>query len=1039
MFLENIVMQKISLLPLELAQIQAQTGQSPIDTAEEASFVFSGPQFFTALIAGVVLAFAFQLLFTNLGVAAGISLAGGSSSHHSDHHSERESSSFGGTVKKIGLAVGLGTLISVVISLFAASFLAVKLSLFVSPTLGAIIGLVIWATYFTLLVWISSSSVGSLIGSVVNTATSGFQALWGTAAAMMGTQAVSKQVVNTAEAAAAAVRRELGSAIDAETLKENVQDYIDRLRLPELNWQGIRDDFEKLLNTSEFNEVLESGNLPNLDRQTFAQLISDRTDLSKRDADRLAAQLEKVWKERVGQRKPKNTIANLVDYLKSAAPGELVGGKLGEQIDSLVNQMGTDQNQGGASQALTFSLNSLIGLVLGRTDLSELDAEKIINQLEKLKGYAGEQKDKLVAQVDSKSSYSPIRTDLENYLLNAYNWQLKPTTLKREVQQLIYDSDANPEMMTSELEGLNRNDFVNWLQQKGFLSQDQIESTANLLEEIRLDTLATTQAAIERAKTVTLLADVEHYLLNTPAAELIPEKIQLNFKPILEDPSSDSDRLIKRLSQLDYLTYKDILEHRSDLSTEDIAIIIPALESVQRQVEKETVDAGEAVKAKIDQQWLKVQSYLRDTHKEELNPDAIKRELQLLLEDPQAGASALRSRASRFDRDTLVQLLTQRGDLSEAEVNHTIDQIENTWSSVVHAPQELAGKAKEQYDQTVNSIADYLRSTGKEELNPEGIKRDLKKLLNDPSEGAKAIRSRLARMDRDTLVKLLAQREDLSETQVNEVIDNVQSTLQEIGNAPRRLARRTQQKVQDFQSTIADYLRSTDKEEFNPEGIKRDIQLLLHDPRAGAESLQDRLSKIDRESLIALLSQREDISEEDAKRIVDQILVVRERVLEQIDTIQRKLQSAIDRILNSIRDYLNSLERPELNYDGIKSDLQTLFDDPQAGFDALRDRFSQLDRDTLVAVLSSREDISQADAERLINQVERTRDRILQRAERIGRETQYRLEKVKQDAQKQLEETRKAAATASWWLFFTALLSAIASAGAGALGVITSA
>ncbi|MDJ0574029.1 MAG: hypothetical protein QNJ65_02530 [Xenococcaceae cyanobacterium MO_234.B1] len=35
-----------------------------------------------------------------------------------------------------------------------------------------------------------------------------------------------------------------------------------------------------------------------------------------------------------------------------------------------------------------------------------------------------------------------------------------------------------------------------------------------------------------------------------------------------------------------------------------------------------------------------------------------------------------------------------------------------------------------------------------------------------------------------------------------------------------------------------------------------------------------------------------------------------------------------------------------------------------------------------------------------------------------------------------MEETRKASATASWWLFFTASVSAIASATAGALGVI---
>ncbi|MFP4007388.1 MAG: hypothetical protein ACLFV6_05180 [Spirulinaceae cyanobacterium] len=48
-----------------------------IRQAEDAAMVFSGPQFFAALIAGVVMAFAFQLLLTNFGVALGISMAGG--------------------------------------------------------------------------------------------------------------------------------------------------------------------------------------------------------------------------------------------------------------------------------------------------------------------------------------------------------------------------------------------------------------------------------------------------------------------------------------------------------------------------------------------------------------------------------------------------------------------------------------------------------------------------------------------------------------------------------------------------------------------------------------------------------------------------------------------------------------------------------------------------------------------------------------------------------------------------------------------------
>ncbi len=180
MFQSEIMLPKIGSLIFWLGQVIVEPDP---ETAEEAALIFSGPEFLMALIAGLVLAFAFQLLLTNLGVATGISLAGGSSDSDSDSGS---SDSFGSTIRKIGFALGLATLISVTLSLFFACFLAIKLSLLEVPATGAILGLVIWATYFCLLVWVSSTTVGSLVGSVVNTATSGFQALVGTAAAVMG-------------------------------------------------------------------------------------------------------------------------------------------------------------------------------------------------------------------------------------------------------------------------------------------------------------------------------------------------------------------------------------------------------------------------------------------------------------------------------------------------------------------------------------------------------------------------------------------------------------------------------------------------------------------------------------------------------------------------------------------------------------------------------------------------------------------------------------------------------------------------------------
>ena len=1021
---------------IPLAQIIV-PNRPDIEAVQDASFIFNGPQFFAALLAGVVLAIAFQLLFTNLGVATGISLAGSSSSHHSD-----SSDGLGSTIQKIGMAVGLGTLISVTLALFIASILAVKLGLFVSPLSGAIVGLVIWATFFALMMLFSSRAIGSLLGSVANTATSGMQTILGTATAAIGAGAASKQVINTAETAAAAVRRELGMAIDPVSMRENVEDFLQSVKPAGLDVNKIAQDFEQLLDDENLQEIVDSESITSIDRATFVQLVSDRSDLSKKDINRIADKLDSVWRKTTSKLKPSsNPIGNFANYLKTATKEQLTGTDFGSKIDSLVKEISKNRRSQTTNPlvkaATSFGATSLADIVMGRADLSDFDVDKIVEQLKTVGEQLGEQTDKVASQVGMKDNpENTVKKDVKNYLFNAYPWQLKQKNLDREFRNLIYDPAADPQAVASDLRQLNRADFVDILKQKGMLSQTQIRHIANWLEAIRLEVLATAEAAHAREKSIELMAEVEAYLTTADKEEFTPEKIQINFKPILEDFDTTYEQLSIRLAVLDRPTLERMLELRGDMADfEASAIVGELIIACDRALEDAQKDFGQA-KAVTERQWLQVKAYLRDTGKGELNPDGIKRELELLLNNPQAGSSALRARLAQFDRATLVALLSQRQDLTEDQIEDTLDTIEGAWMRVSNAPQKLAVKAQEQYDQATTAIADYLRRTGKPELNPRGIQRDLTLLLNDPQLGSKAIRQRLAAMDRDTLVQLLAQRRDLSEDDINQVINDVQSTLRTIAKAPRHAAIRTQEKIQDFQTAIADYLRSTDKAELSPAGIKRDLELLLNDPRAGAESLKERLAHFDRATLVALLTQRDDISETDVNQVVDQILAVRDNVLAQLQMVQDKVQSVIDSLLAKIRAYLNSLDRPELAYEGIKRDINVMFDDPQAGFQALKDRFSQVDRDTLIAVMSSRDDISQADAERVVRQVERTRDRVLQRAERIQMEAVMRLESAKKQAALQVEETRKAAATASWWLFFTALISAVASATAGALGVV---
>jgi len=1043
-----------------------------VESPEQASALFEGAdwgtQFLIALISGLVLAFAIQLVLTNLSVAVGISYLGKYTDPDADNRSRDSSSSddsgggLGSTIRKISLGVGAWTLVTVTLALLIACFLAVELSLLVSPALGAITGLVIWGTYFSLLIGISSTTAGSLVGTVVNAATSGFQAILGTAAAAIGGSAVNRQVVSTAEAAAAAVRRELGAAVDPVSIRETVEDYLDTLRPTELNLSEIRSEFERMLNDPELRAIAGSDRLQNVDRQTFVDLVSSRTDLSKREVNRIADQLERTWKQTLGQRAQGDRLSELTDYLRSTQQGQLNAEEFNRKIDQLIDEIRQSRDtqfqqgmsggsQGGQSsgilasvQSLQTSLMPLIAMVMGRSDISDVNIEKILNRLKSVQSTAqnvfGEQASKLGSQLGVETSVTPyntIRADIENYLLNTYAWQMSGEAIARDFRNILYDPAADPAAVRRQLEQINRSDFVDILASRGLLTQAQLQRIADQLETVRREVLVTARGAEEREAALSLRQRVETYISFTPKSQLLsPDENHRAFKALLEDPEADYETLSGRLAPYTRSELGLLIESRQDILPGERGPILDQLEKTRDQVLFESQSLNEQARQSTEQTWQNLQGYLRNTGRDELNPDAIRNELQTLSNDPQTGIALLRARASRFDRDTLVQLLAQRQDMNEDQANEILNQVESTWYRVTHSPQILTGRAREQYDQATSTIADYLRSTGRDELNPEGIQRDLQKLLNDPKAGAAALRDRLSRMDRETLVQLLNQRQDLSEEQINQTIDQIQESIRTVLRTPRRLALRAQQQVLDFESTVEQYLRNTDKEELNPEGIKRDLQLLVQDPRFGMRNLGDRLSRFDRNTLVALLAQRKDMTPEEAERVVSQIESVRDQIVTQFRNVQYRIQAIIDNIFARIRNYLNSLERPELNYDGIKRDLRTLFNDPQAGFDALRSRLSQVDRGTLVALLSSREDISEADANRIIDQVEGARFSVLQRAERLQQDAQRRIEAAKRQAQIQADETRKAAATAAWWLFATAIVSAAASAGAGWLATV---
>jgi hypothetical protein len=379
---------------------------------------------------------------------------------------------------------------------------------------------------------------------------------------------------------------------------------------------------------------------------------------------------------------------------------------------------------------------------------------------------------------------------------------------------------------------------------------------------------------------------------------------------------------------------------------------------------------------------------------------------------------------------------------------------------------EVAGAVREELfgdlgaDEIRDELQKYVSQLKPPSIDPAQIRREISKLL-DQTEIEAVSTTEGPFFERERILATLQTRSGLNADQARTIIDNVEQAMavfreekttgkgkiSTLADTSLRMAGLSPEEAEDFRKRFENYLRRTGKQELSPEGIKRDLERLASDPKGGMAALRERLSQIDRETVLALLSQRKDVNQEEAQRIMDRIEQVIGTLTGGVQAAREAgekraaepsmLQAARDSALRKVEDYLNSLQRPELRYEGIRHDVQRLFHDPRAGADALMRRLRSMDRDTIKAILASRRDISEEDAEQMLQRIETARDDAMHKAERMKQEIERRLEETRREALELAEESRKAAATAAWWATATTVVSGLAAMLGGIMAVTT--
>ncbi len=367
-------------------------------------------------------------------------------------------------------------------------------------------------------------------------------------------------------------------------------------------------------------------------------------------------------------------------------------------------------------------------------------------------------------------------------------------------------------------------------------------------------------------------------------------------------------------------------------------------------------------------------------------------------------------------------------------------------------------------------LSRFLEQAQQPAIDPVRLREELTKLFQDVQLEAVAVEDPSVLADESVVVARLEKRgmtkADAKRfaTNVKDAVTNVSRELREkrgvtgVMDAAMQATGLSREEAAAQRERIERYLRETGRPELEPEQIKRDIEALFTDPAHAKETLLHRLQLFDRQTALALLTQR-GFEPDKADRFVSvaESVIGRLRSMyagqkqpsfaqgqpgetyaagttltgPQGATLKQKAKERFERWLDSLQD-------PALRSEDVERDLELLFSDPKAGFDALRHRLQALDRETLKSVIaSSRRDWSEEDVERMLVRVEGARDRALDQAERMRVEVDRRMHEAREAALKQAEEVRKDAAVAAWWAAGSAVVSGAAAVGGGMLAAVT--
>jgi|GEM_PF-6376157 hypothetical protein len=259
------------------------------------SEMITSPNFLVTIVAGVLMALGFQFILTNLSVALGITSLGDIKSKtkrllHKKRHEEsyegreeaqdRSNATTTHTASKFMSITGIWALVTGSISLFFASLLAVKLTLIESNVIGFTLGLVIWAVYSLVMLYLESRAIGSVISGVWGAAIGAIRSgISGAGSLFSGKETQADRDQSVAET----IRNEVYQLVEDPEMNARFDTLIEKVR-PKFDTHEFKRALAELLNEIK---IEQKGNISPEIKELYIKVAEKEPAFSRTDVSSL--------------------------------------------------------------------------------------------------------------------------------------------------------------------------------------------------------------------------------------------------------------------------------------------------------------------------------------------------------------------------------------------------------------------------------------------------------------------------------------------------------------------------------------------------------------------------------------------------------------------------------------------------------------------------------------------------------------------------------------------------------------------------------